>query len=209
MCRSCIPTMAQAGHAAREQISHDQFWSLDVRCTPISVGSHTWIDQLHEKSCHDGLGSLKLSIRLRAFSTRISSWVMHATVLITSHKLYLTITMMYFTDNSAASVHMFFSKLFQNCFTVRRYTIIFVCILHSIVKFRMKLLMKVRRLCSTLQLGNRFLQIHVRFPGAVLARKFWRGALAPISHSSPSPFSPFSETEKIRTSCRPTFEICH
>ena len=50
--------------------------------------------------------------------------------------------------------------------------------------------------------------------GAVLAQKF-SGALPPslplppLAHSSPSPFSPFSETEKIRTSYRPTFEIYH
>ena len=40
---------------------------------------------------------------------------------------------------------------------------------------------------------------------AVLAQKFQ----APSASSSLSPFSPFSETEKIRTSYRPTFEIYH
>ena len=48
-----------------------------------------------------------------------------------------------------------------------------------------------------------------RKPGAVLAQKFWGGALSPSAPSSLSPFSPFSETGKIRTSYRPTFEICH
>jgi len=45
-------------------------------------------------------------------------------------------------------------------------------------------------------------------PGAVLAQKIL-GALPPSAPSSPSPFSPFSETEKIRTSYRPTFETYH
>ena len=44
--------------------------------------------------------------------------------------------------------------------------------------------------------------------GAVLAQKFY-GALPPSALSSPSPFSLFSKTEQIRTSYRPTFEICH
>ena len=35
------------------------------------------------------------------------------------------------------------------------------------------------------------------------------GALHPSAPSSPSPFSLFSKTEKIRTSYRPTFEIYH
>jgi len=50
----------------------------------------------------------------------------------------------------------------------------------------------------------------VHLQEGVLAQKFWRrAALPPSAPSSPSPFSPFSETEKIRTSCRPTFEIYH
>ena len=35
------------------------------------------------------------------------------------------------------------------------------------------------------------------------------GGIAPSAPSSLSPFSPFSETEKTRTSYRPTFEIYH
>jgi len=34
------------------------------------------------------------------------------------------------------------------------------------------------------------------FAGAVLARKFWGGGIAPSASSSPSPFSPFAETGK-------------
>jgi len=46
--------------------------------------------------------------------------------------------------------------------------------------------------------------------GAVIAQKFWGGgALLLSAPSSPSPFSPFSETEKIRTSYRLSFEIYH
>jgi len=42
-------------------------------------------------------------------------------------------------------------------------------------------------------------------PERVLAQKFWgEGSIVPSAPSSPSPFSPFSETEKIRTSYRPT-----
>ena len=35
-------------------------------------------------------------------------------------------------------------------------------------------------------------------PGAVLAQKFWGGALPPSAPSSPSPFSLFSKTEKYQ-----------
>ena len=62
----------------------------------------------------------------------------------------------------------------------------------------------------------RFPRLFYAFPHSTLkglitgssSPKFWRG-IAPSAPSSPSPFSPFSETEKIRTSYRPTFEICH
>jgi len=44
-------------------------------------------------------------------------------------------------------------------------------------------------------------------PGAVLAQEFWGRAMPrqPLHHRVP--FYPSSETEKIRTPCRPTFEI--
>ena len=57
---------------------------------------------------------------------------------------------------------------------------------------------------------SNFIQSLRQESGAVLAQKFWGGeGIVPSAASSPSPFSPFSETEKIRTSFRPTFEIYH
>jgi len=68
-----------------------------------------------------------------------------------------------------------------------------------------RLAIAIRKAGMTSQIRNtagtyamRFLEFcyKQKSSGAVLAQKFWEGGIAPSASSSPSPFSPFSETEK-------------
>jgi len=90
-------------------------------------------------------------------------------------------------------------KLHDNCYSI---------LLHNCCRKPRKCVRGERQLATPLTLNGLLSREPERiFRGGSSPQIL--GALPPSAPSWPSPFSPFSETGKIRTSYRPTFEIYH